>query len=272
MTQPVTGTTWDGAGLNDVDNRFVERGGLQAVLVRDYRGSDTDLSPFAANTVTVAFSPFAQDNTPRDDLLARVLVDGVWVDNTTSNEGWFYFGAQTEAGGAERNPNTRSDDLNILQSNYPFESDIISKNKTIKFVGVSSADPVVHRLENDLPLQDEDGVSLVDTPGTANYFAGSRADVVTVERQLLLWFAKRKAGQFLYRVEGYPLVKYDAQGRKRRSKTDPDSIDLTFKVLPDPYFMVPDPEGAAELVPGVDGVWYGGDAWNAMAEAGSGSS
>ena len=102
-----------------------------------------------------------------------------------------------------------------------------------------------------------------------NYGVGSKADTDSVERQLLLFFAKRKAGKFLYRVEGYPLVKFDNQARKRRSKTDPDSAELTYKVLPDPFFMIPDPDGTTDLVPGVDYVWYDGGAWRDMAVAGS---
>lgn len=269
MTQPAVGTTWDAAGLNDIDNRFAERGGLQAVAIRDYRGAATDISPFAADTTTVNWSPFAQDGSVRADLFARKLVDGIWVDNTDTNDGWFYLGAQTENGGAERDPNMRSDDLMILQSNYPFDSEVIQKGKTVKFTSVHTADPLIQRLEADLPLQDANGDSLVPAPGGADYGVGSMANTDTVERQLLLFFAKRKAGKFLYRVEGYPLVKFDNQARKRRSKTDPDTAELTYKVLPDPFFMIPDPAGEIDLVPGVDYVWYAGGAWTDMAVAGS---
>jgi hypothetical protein len=269
MTQPATGTSWDAAGLNDIDNRFAERGGLQAVAIRDYRGAATDISPFESNLTTVNFSPFAVDGTIRGDLFARKLVDGVWTDNTDPNQGWFFLGAQTENGGAERDPNMKSDDLMILQSNYPFDSEVIQKGKTVKFTSVHTADPLIQRLEADLRLQDDTGASLVPTPGGDDYGVGSRADTDTVERQLLLFFAKRKAGKFLYRVEGYPLVKFDNQARKRRSKTDPDTAELTYKVLPDPYFMIPDPDGEADLVPGVDYVWYSGGAWADMAVAGS---
>lgn len=271
MAQPATGTTWDVGGFNSIDNRLVERGGLQAVLIRDYRGADTDISPFASNASTVAFSPLAQNGELRDDLFARTLVDGVWTNNETANEGWFYLGAQAENGGLERNPNTRSDNLMVLQSNFPFDTSIISRAKTIKFTLVSSVDPVVHALENDLPLQDENGETIVGLPGDANYFAGSRASTATVDRQILGFFAKESAGKTLYTIEAYPLCKFDAQGRKRRSKTDPDNAELTYTVLPDPFFMIPDPTGASQLVPGVDGRWVGGDFWADLALAGSGS-
>lgn len=267
--QPGTGTTWDAGGFNDVDSRLAERGGLQAVCIRDYRGADTNISPFDDDCATVTWSPLAADGQLRADLFARVKVDGIWVTNTDPNEGWYYIGAQTEKGGAERNPNTKADDMMILQSAFPFDSDIITKGKTVKFVAVQTADPLIHRLENDLRLQDENGASLVPDMGGQDYGVGSKADIDTVERQLLLVYAKRKAGKFTYRVEGYPLVKFDAQARKSRSKTDPDTAELTYKVLPDPYFMIPDPDGATELVPAIDYVWYGGDGWTDLAPAGS---
>ena len=267
--QPGTGTTWEAGGFNDVDSRLAERGGLQAVLIRDYRGADTNISPFDDDCTTVTWSPLAVDGTLRSDLFARTLVDGIWTTNASPNEGWFYIGAQTEKGGAERNPNTKSDDLMILQSPYPFDSDVITKTKTVKFTAVQTADPLIQRLEADLRLQDEDGVSLVPDMGGQDYGVGSKADIDTVERQLMLVYAKRKAGKFTYRIEGYPLVKFDAQARKTRSKTDPDTAELTYKVLPDPYFMIPDPDGEIELVPGIDYVWYGGDGWFDLAPAGS---
>ena len=81
----------------------------------------------------------------------------------------------------------------------------------------------------------------------------------------MLIFAKNTAGgKKLYRAEGYPLVKLDNEAAKRRGKTDPDTAELTFKLLPDPYFMVPDPDGADELVPGPYGVWYSGPGWDAI--------
>lgn len=267
--QPGTGTTWDAGGFNEIDSRLVERGGLQAVLVRDYRGAATNISPFDDDCTTVTWSPFAADGQLRGDLFARTKVGGVWVTNSSPNEGWFYAGAQTEKGGAERNPNVKADDLMVLQSPFPMDSDIITKGKTVKFVAVQTADPLIHRLENDLRLQDEDGVSLVPDMGGQDYGVGSKADIDTVERQLLLVYAKRKAGKFMFRVEGYPLCKYDSQARKNRSKTDPDTAELTYKVLPDPFFMIPDPDGAVDLVPGIDWVWYGGDGWFDLAPAGS---
>lgn len=266
MTQPPTGTTWNAGGFSSTDSRFAERGGLQAVLVRDYRGAATDLSPFEDDLTTVRWSPFAQDGQLRADLFAATRVDGVWTPNPDPNEGFWFVGAQTEDGGAERDPQQDSDDLMVLQQNYPFDSDITSESKTVKFIAVETAKPLIHRLEMNLRLADENGDSVVPDPGTPNYFAGKRLDTDSVERQLVLIYAKRKAGKFIYRAEGYPLCKLDNQDAKKRSKTDPDTAELTFKVLPDPYFVIPDPDGASQLVPGIEGVWYSGDGWDDMAD------
>lgn len=64
-------------------------------------------------------------------------------------------------------------------------------------------------------------------------------------------------------------MKFDAQARKKRSKTDPDTAELTYQVLPDPWFMIPDPDTGDDLVPAVEYVWYGGDGWLALAGGGS---
>lgn len=270
MTQPLTGSSWAGAGLNDIDPRLLERGGLQAVIVRDYRGADTDISPFEDDGVTVNFSPFAQDGTIRDDLLAARLVNGVWTVNPNPNEGFVYVGANAEDGGPERNPNTTSDDLFVLQSKFPYDSDITEKGKTISFTMVDTLKPLVHALENDLPINDPDtGALALKALGAANYFVGSRLDTKTVDRQILMFFAKDVEGLPLYRVEAVPRCRLDNQDAKNRTKTDPDAVTLDFKVLPDTYFVIPDPDGSGKLVPGFDGVWIGGPAWDAFAGGGS---
>jgi len=269
MTQPSTGTSWTAGGFGHVHKPTVERGGLQAVLIRDNRGSLTDMSPFEDDLTTVKFSPFAIDGQLRSDLFARRLQGGKLITNPGSNEGWFQIGAQTEDGGAERNPNTKSDDMLVLQSKFPVDSDVIEKGKTVKFTGVQTADPLIHRLEAELRLVDDDGDSLVPDLGGANYGTGTVLDADSPEYQLLLLFARRTSGGMIYRAEGYPAVKLDDQGSKKRSKTDPDTAELTYKVLPNEYFMIPDPNGSGVLVPGFDYVWYSGPGWDDQAPDGS---
>lgn len=269
MAQPATGTTWTAGGFNDIHKPFIERGGLQAVFIRDNRGEATDMSPFEDDGLTVKFSPFAQDGNLRDDLLIRKRVDGRFVYNPDPNEGWWHIGCNPEDGGAEREPNTSSDDLMVLQSKFPVDTEVTEKSYSVRFVAAQTADPLIHRLEAELPLADDMGNPLVPLPGEPDYGAGPILDADSPEYQLLLLYARRTSGGFIYRVEGYPAVKLDAQAAKQRSKTDPDTADLTYKVLPNEYFMVPDPNGSGTLVPGYFYVWMGGPGWAEQHSGGS---
>ena len=179
-----------------------------------------------------------------------------------ANDGWFRVGAQTDDGGAERKPDTTSDDLMALQSKFPVDTEVTEKAYSVKWISLQTADPLIHRLEAEQVLCDENGEPLIPLPGTPDYFAGPTVDAVSPEYQILLGFARRTSGGLIYRVEGYPACKLDTQGKKKRSKTDPDTAELTYKVLPNEYFMVPDPEGGASLVPGYFGVWFGGPGWD----------
>jgi hypothetical protein len=251
MAQPATGTEWGTGGFADVDSRFVQRGGLVAALIRDYQGADTDISP-------ATFNPFALDGKLRDDLFAVTKVDGVWTENQTANQGWWFTGANTEDGGPNRKPSVSVDDLMILQSNYPIDSDITKEEKTVSFTAVESAKPLIHRLRLNKPLIDDTGAIIVEDPGTADYFAGKPVEADFVERQLLLIRKRTKAGLPIYTVEGYPLVKLSDIGAAKMSKKDPDAAELSWKVLPDPFFV--DVDGT----PLVEGVWMGGEGWTSI--------
>ena len=261
MTQPMVGTTLSAGGFLDIHKPFVERGGAQWVAIRDNRGEATDMSPFEDDGVTVKWSPFAQDGKLRADLWIRPRVNGKFVYNENPNEGWWHTGSNTDAGGAEREPNTSSDDLIPLQSIYPVDSTVTEKAYSVSWVSLQTADPLIHRLEANQVLCDEDGLPLVPLPGAPNYFAGPTLDAVEAEYQIMLGYARRTSGGLIYRVEGYPACKLDDQAAKRRSKTDPDTFEPTYKVLPSEYFMVPNPEGSG-LVPGYFGVWFGGPGWD----------
>lgn len=267
MTQPLTGTEWGAGGFGDVDSRFAIRGPLVAACVRDYRGADTDISPFAEGGA-VNWSPFAQDGKLRADLFAVRKENGVWVENPDPNEGWWFTGANTPDGGPEREPNIDTNDLMILQSNYPIDTDITGEGKTVTFTPIESLKPLIKRLKANLPLTDEDGNILVEDPGAADYFVGKPVEADFVERQLLLIRARSKAGKRIYTVEAYPLVKLTNVGSAQMHKEDADAAELGWTVLPDPYFMIPSDSGA--LVPGLEGEWVAGDGWTGIG-AGLGS-
>lgn len=273
MAQPLTGTSWSAGGFTDIHKPFIERGGLQAVMIRDNRAAATDMSPFESDCTTVKWSPLAQDGQIRPDLFIRPKVAGKYVYNTDPNEGFFHLGCNTEDGGAERAPDVKSDDMMVLQSKFPVDSEVTEKAYSVRFEAVHTADPLIQRLEAELPLTDLTGEPLVPLPGTPDYGGGPVLDADSPEYQLLLLYARRTSGGFIYRVEGYPAVKLDDQDKKQRTKTDADTANLTYKVLPNEYFMVPDPywdgTGTRKLVPGYFYVWMGGPGWDAMDSDGS---
>lgn len=265
MTQPATGATFKNTGLGTVDNRFYSRGPLVAVLIRDNLGSTTDISPQTTGGA-VGFSPFAQDGELRDDLLAWELVDGDWVANATTNEGWYRIGAMEERGGPQRTNDIRQDDAMILQSLWPFQTDITSQSKTLEFTAVEFLNPLMVRLRMNLPLTDTSGNSLVEFPGTADYAQSQPVDAEPVDRQILAIYAKKISGQYLYHVEGYPLAHLTDIGNYRRSKTDADAPSLSYRMLPDPYHVGLNPNelNSTTLIPGLYSEWIGGPAWAAM--------
>jgi hypothetical protein len=264
MAIPATGTTWRAGGFGDVDARFNTRGGLAAILIRDNRGAATNISPWKTGTpATRNWSPFAEDGTPRDDLFAHILVDGDWQLNPEPNEGFHLIGALTEDGGPERAADISNDNQMILQSNMPFDSDLTSEALSINFTGVETVKPLMKRLRMNLTLNDADGKSIVEDPGTENFVIGKPIDNEGPEYQIILMFARRKRGKFLYTAEGYSLCKLNDIGSFRRSKTDPDAGSLGYMVLPDPYFVGKDPNNpnSDELTPLYYCEWVGGEAW-----------
>jgi hypothetical protein len=268
VTIPETGTSWRASGLNDVDNRFNQRGGLAAILIRNNRGAATNISPYKSGSPpTLNWSPFAADGTPRDDLFAVIRVDGEWITNPEPNEGFWLIGALTEDGGPERAPNISEDNQMILQSNQPFDTDLTEEGIVISFTGVETLKPLLKRVRLNVPLCDKDGNPIVEDPGAENFSIGKPTDTESQEWQIVLLFGRRKGGKYVYTAEGYSLCKLTNIGSFRRSKTDPDAGELGFTVLPDPYLVAKDPSDPTsdELIPVLFVEWVVGDGWTAIA-------
>jgi hypothetical protein len=268
MAIPTTGTSWRAGGFGDVDSRFNQRGGLAAVAIRNNRGAATNISPWAAGSPpTRNWSPFADDGTPRDDMWAVIRVNGEWVTNPDPNEGFTLIGAMTEDGGPERAPNVSEDNQMILQSNFPFDTDLTEEGIVINFTGVETLKPSLKRIRMNVPLADADGNYIVEDPGAENFSLGKPIDVESQEWQIVLFFARKKAGRFVYTAEGYSLCKLTNIGAFRRSKTDPDAGELGFTVLPDPYFVSKDPGNPSsdELIPILYNEWVTGEGWTTIA-------
>lgn len=260
MTQPATGTTYDGAGFSDLDSRFLERGKLVQALVRDARGAATDISPHNPDG-SLRWSPFAEDNTWRDDLLITRRVNGAWVNAATPNQKFHITGAFKEGDGPGSKPSIRKDDFMIVQSNFPFDSDLVEEGEPFSFTPVETGKPLIRRLRNNLPLTSQSGDNLVEDPGTLNAGWSRPLDGENIGRQVLLVRELRKDGLPIYVVDGYALAKLDDIGNSKKDKRDSEASELTYNPLPDGYFMAM-----------VDGVyrpilrhtWVGGAGWTAL--------
>lgn len=235
MSLPPTGTTWDGAGFNDLDSRFLERGKLRQVLIRDARGQATDISPHDSNG-EVKWSPFAVDGKWRDDLLAFKRENGVWVENTDTNEGFHIAGAFKDGDGPTTKPTIKNDDFMILQSNFPFDSDVTEEGEPFSFTAVETGKPLIRRLRNNLRLNDDAGNPLVELPGAANSGWSRPLEGENVERQVLLVSEFRKGGLPIYTVDAYALCKLTDIGNAKKDKKDSEACELTYQPLPDGYF------------------------------------
>jgi hypothetical protein len=140
MAAPSTGVTWVNSGL--------------AVLVRDYAGSATDLSPGGTFG-----SPFALDGQVRNDLLITTPV------SVSATNCGFWLAGGIDPNGVSRKPKVTSDDLMILQSNSPIRSDIQQESKTVVFRCFQNK-PLLDRLRMNKPL------STVEDVGTTYLFPG----------------------------------------------------------------------------------------------------
>jgi hypothetical protein len=260
---PATGTTWDGAGFSLEDPRFLERGKLRALLIRDARGSSTNISPHTS-AGAINWSPFATDGKWRGDLMAFVQTNGIWEANPSANEGFHLAGAFREGNGPQRKPSIKKDDFMIVQSNFPFDTDIVEEGEPFSFTAVETAKPLIRRLRYNLPLNAANGTALVEIPGGTNAGWSRPLDGDDVERQVLLVSEFKKGGLPVYTVDGYSLAKMVDIGNSKKDKKDSEAAELTYQPLPDGYFMAV-----------VDGVyrpilthtWVGGTGWMAIGSA-----
>uniref|UniRef100_UPI003C30EB85 Major tail protein n=1 Tax=Mycolicibacterium phage Mycofy1 TaxID=3349809 RepID=UPI003C30EB85 len=265
MTQPLTGTTPAAGGYTTVDNRLQggHRTGLIAVAFRDALGTSTNISPHNANG-SVRWSPLAQDGQLRDDLFAHRLENGVWVENTNPNEGWYLAGAFGEGNGPSSRPSIDTDDQMIEQSNWPFESDITKQDEPFTFQALQNLYPAIQRLANNLPLSDANGNPLVELPGEADGFS-QPVDAEKIGRQFLLYGIRKKEGRYLYEVDAYDLAYLNNKGERKFGKRG-TAAELTFKPEPSGYFMA---MVDGEYKPIIKHTFIGGPAWDALAGDGS---
>lgn len=243
MALPSTGLPWKTSGLNNFKGDRVRRGGKVAVLMRDYGGESTDLSPGGSFA-----SPFAADGQIRDDLLA-VIKDshGNYISNPSSNQGWYLTGA-LDPKGVMYTPDMTVDKLEILQSNTQIRSDLQKEGGTIELTAFEST-ALIDCVRENRPLTD------VLQDGTSGYFFGKRSDADLVERQLLLIRADTSSGLPEYTALGFPRVALDKINKRTWDKKMPDALDVSYDELLDPFYV--DLDGT----PLVHGTWRSGSGW-----------
>lgn len=260
MTQPLTGTTFHGAGFADRGPEFLRRGNPVAVLARDARGAATDISPHNPDG-SVRWSPFAQDNTWRNDLLGINKVGGYYVNNPVSNQGFINLGAFKDGNGPAWKPKVTNDHFMILQDNFPYDTNLTDESEQFSITPVDTASPWIQRLRNNRPFSDVNGNSLIEDPGRLNLGFGRLLNGVNPNRQFLFVRERMWNGLPIYSVQGVALAKLDDIGGSKYDKKDSEASDLTYLPLPDSRFMA---FQDGEYQPVLVFTWWGGLGWTAL--------
>lgn len=260
MTQPATGTDWKPGGFGDTDNRFLERGGKIAVLVRQARGTATDISPHNSNG-SVKFSPLAQNGQLRDDLFGWRRTNGIWAPVEDDNEGFHLLGAFKEGDGPTTKTDFNDDDYMIEQSNFPYDTDRVKEDEPFTLTPVDTLRPVLRRIRYGLPLADEDGNNLVEYPGQPNTGYGRPVEYTPRNYQFLLMREFNKPEGVVRTIKGYALCKNNNIGDAKMGKKEAEAAPLTMKPIPDGIMMaVID----GEYQPVLMFEWIGGPGYDAM--------
>jgi hypothetical protein len=262
MTQPVTGTTWNGSGLADLGPEFLERGNPVQVLVRDNRGAATDISPHNSDG-SVRWSPFSQDNKWHPTLLARKKVNGFWVTVTEPNEGFLTTGAFKDGDGPTTKPKVTNDKFMIVQSNFPYHTQMTEESETFSFTPVDTGNPTNQHLRKNLRLSDANGNIIVPDPGQSDAGYGRLLSGSNPGRQILVVRELYIGNNPIYKVDGYSLARLSDLGNSKKDKKDSEATELTYEPEPDSFMMAYtfNAQGVLEYQPVLMWTWYGGQGW-----------
>ncbi len=262
MSQPLTGTTWNGAGLADLGPEFLERGNPVQVLGRDARGEATDISPHNEDG-SVRWSPFSQDNKWRDDLLARKKVGGYWVTNPDPNQGLLTFGAFKDGDGPASKPSIKNDQFRIVQSNFPYNTALIEESETFSFTPVDTGNPAVQHLRKNLRLSNANGDIIIPDPGQSDAGYSRLAGGGNPGRQFFIVRELYIGPRPIYKVDGYCLARLADIGNSKKDKKDSEAAELTYEPELDGIMMALayNAQGELEYQPVLMHTWYGGPGW-----------
>lgn len=267
MTQPATGTTWNGAGLADLGPEFLERGNPLQVLVRDHRGESTDISPHNSDG-SIRWSPFTQDNKWRGDLLARRKVNGYWVTVSDENQGFLTLGAFKDGTGVTSKPGVRNDQFRVIQNNFPYHTALTEESETFSFAPVDTANPAVQHLRKNLRLSDANGNIIVPDPGQSDVGYSRLVSGGNPGRQFLVCreLNTGKSGLPVYKVDGYSLARLMDIGNSKKDKKESEAAELSYDPELDGIMMAMaiNDQGVLEYQPVLMHTWYGGPGWTAL--------
>jgi hypothetical protein len=267
MTQLMTGTTWGGAGLAELNPESLEIGKPLRVLVRDSRGEATNISPHNSDG-SVFWSPITQDNKLRGDLLARTKVGGIWVTNPEPNQGWLDTGQFKDGAGPQSKPNVRSTTFRVIQTNLPYYTSLTEESEALSFAPVDTALPWNQHLRKNLRLSNDNGDIIVPDPGSLNAGFSRVVSGVNPGRQFLVLrqIESSKTNLPLYKIDGYALARLSNIGNSKKEKDDSEASELTYDPELDGIMMALAPNGQGELEyqPILMHTWYGGSGWTAL--------
>jgi hypothetical protein len=235
MALPTTGVDWPVSGLNKYQAGRVRKGGLVALLGRDYAGAATDLSPGGTFG-----SPFAMDGFVRTDLLTTA---------GANNQGWYLLGALSPDG-PSLTPNITLDETEILQSNEDILAEITKNSSDLAFQAYESK-AATDALTNNLPF-----ASMPDD-GASGYVVGEPADADLIERQFLLIRAHKADGLREFTAIGVPRTTLSKINKRTWNKKTVDMVDVVFKRLLCPFAVNLDGSPATQFT------WRSGPGWQA---------
>lgn len=234
--QPSTGTDWIGAGMDLRAPELLRRGKGVAAFCRDARGDATNLSPHNADG-SLRWSPYAADNTLRDDLLQILKPGGYFVPNPNPNEGFVNLGPQKDGDGPSWKPKVTQDRFMILQDIEPYDTEIVELTEPFSVNPVDTGTPWVQRLHNNNPFSDVDGNSLIEDVGQLNAVFARSSGENNPGRQFLFFRVRYWNGLPIYSCDVVAMAKFDDLGNSKMDKKDSEAADLTFLPVSDQFCM-----------------------------------
>lgn len=220
MSLPTTGGNWATELEPTVNPLAVRYWQVTDVLIRDYYNADGTVFSLADESVGLGaeglFTPFALDGTIRDDLL---------IYSAEANQGFYHLGLLKEDTTAV-SPEQTVQETPTAQYVRTVRNVLTKLDDKVNFTPLE-ASPLVDYLHYELELSR--GIPDI---GTAGYQVVRPPTDQLVERIIVLLGVDGN-GQLLGKV--YPRVITDKKGKTELQRKNPESLELTYSILPDPY-------------------------------------